>query len=190
MKKRILAHMSSQTGDTLHVAGAMILDPEIHVIVIHAGEPQTNKGLLNFYRQVTDPGYPGTDVEPDSAYTSQRVKAVYASDDRLARPLYKALSVERKSDGDIPDQVDKILAAGKVTCETTITRTAPSHSMKQIKNFGELKVFRPSQLKSSADNSSGFCLSQMAHTHIWALLATQPRLSQERSKQPRVQKTT
>jgi hypothetical protein len=93
-KMRILAHMSSQTGDTLHVAGAMILDSQIHVIVVHAGEPWTNKGLLNFYRQVTDPGYPGADVEPDIAYTNQRVKAVYASNKEVARLLYQALSVK------------------------------------------------------------------------------------------------
>jgi hypothetical protein len=147
IEKRVLAHMSSQTGDTLHVAGAMVLDPEIHVIVIHAGEPQTNKGLLNFYRQVTDLRYPDADVEPNSAYTNQRVKAVYASSKESARLLYKALSVRDTWEKRIEKEFGKILTAGSLTYETRNIGTESPPLTKKIGDFVDFKVHKLSSVK-------------------------------------------
>jgi len=137
MDSRILAHKSSQTGDTLHVAGALAFDARIHVIVVHAGDSQTTKELLKFYRQVTDPAYPHTDIEPDSAYTNQRVKAVYASTEKAAKALYDALSTAA-SDTDVQAKFTGILDLGDLSYETK-DGTAPPAS-KQIENFTEFKV--------------------------------------------------
>lgn len=98
MDRLILAHKSSQTGNTLHVAGVLTFDPRIHVIVVHAGNLRTTEDLLNFYRQATDPAYPGAAIKLGSAFINQRLKTVYASTETAAHALYYVLSSTSATD--------------------------------------------------------------------------------------------
>jgi len=139
MSRLILAHKSSQTGDTLHVAGALAFDPQIHVVVVHAGGLLTTEDLLNFYRQATDLAYPGAAIKPDSAYTNQRVKAVYASTEEAAQALYDALSPASASDENIQAKFTNILAAGDLFYEPTKIGTAPPPP-KKINTFDEFRA--------------------------------------------------
>lgn len=79
-----IAHRSSQTADTLNVAGTLALYPNVDVIVVHVGALGTTEGLLNIYRQATDPSYPKAAISPVSAATNKRVKVVYASNEAVA----------------------------------------------------------------------------------------------------------
>jgi hypothetical protein len=141
MDRLILTQKSSQTGDTLHVAGALAFDPLIYVIVVHAGEVLTIEGLLNFYRQATDPTYPGAAIKPDSAYTNQRVKAIYASTEAAAKALYGVLSPASAADATIKAKFNEILAVGNLFCLMPRIGTAPPPPIaKQIKSFDDFKV--------------------------------------------------
>lgn len=129
-QKYLIAHRSSQTGDTLHVAANLALDPLIDVIVVHVGAVGTTEGLLNFYRQATDPRYPEAAISPDSATTNKRVKVVYASNEVVADTLYTALSWVKAEDESVETALTEILGLGTLSSQTA----------KEIQNFAEFKV--------------------------------------------------
>ncbi|KAF2802048.1 uncharacterized protein BDZ99DRAFT_469094, partial [Mytilinidion resinicola] len=135
----LIAHRSSQTGDTLHIAAALALYDFVDVIVVHVGAIGTTEGLLNFYRQATDPTYPGAAISPNSPATNKRVKVVYASNEAAAEALYTTLSWIKASDTTVQDYFPKILAAGDLSSETSKVGTTPA-VLKQIKPFDEFKA--------------------------------------------------
>ena len=137
--RQLIAHRSSHTGDTLHVAGALALDSSIDVIVVHVGSIGTTEGLLNFYRQATDPTYPDAAISPESAATNKRVKVIYALNEDVAKALYKALSSVEASDVSVKTEFPEILSRGSLLSETPRVGVMPA-ALKQIQDFAEFKV--------------------------------------------------
>ena len=138
-----IAHRSSQTGDTLHVAGTLALYSNVDVLVVHVGPVGTTEGLLNFYRQATDPKYPGAAISPDSAAINERVKVVYASKEAVAETLYTTLSKITASDASVQTVFSEILShgisRGILSSETPKVGATPA-ALKEIQSFAEFKV--------------------------------------------------
>ena len=137
--RHLLAHKSSQTGDTLHVAGTLALYPFVDVMVVHVGAIGTTEGLLNFYRQATDPLYPGAAISPDSAAINKRVKVVYAENEAVAEKLYKELSWIKASDASVETALPGVLCHGNLSSETRKVGATPA-ALKKIQNFAAFKV--------------------------------------------------
>ena len=137
--RHLIAQKSSQTGDTVHVAGTLALYPLVDVIVVHVGAVGTTEGLLNFYRQATDQTYPREAISPDSATTNLRVKVVYASNEAVAGELYETLSYIKASDASVKDNFLKILALGTLSSEIPKFGSTPA-ALKQITDFDNFKV--------------------------------------------------
>ena len=93
---------------------------------------------MNFYRQATDPKYPGAAISPDSAAINERVKVVYASNEAVAQTLYKTLSSEA-SDALVQIDLPQILRNDILSSETSRVGVTPA-TPKQIHNCAEFKV--------------------------------------------------
>ena len=134
-QRKIIAHRSSQTGDTLHVAGTLALYAEVDVIVIHVGDIGTTEGLLNLYRQATDSTHPGAAIGPDSAANNDRVKVVYASDKGLAQKVYEAFTSAYR----IKTAFAGIQAHKHLSSETPEAGAMPAE-LKRINSFVDFEV--------------------------------------------------
>ena len=88
----LIPHLSSSTGDTIHVAAALVLYDRLDVIVVHSGEVHACDELLNFYRRVTK--------------TDKRVKVVYTVDEETA---YKTSTLLTNPKRDIEVALAKLL---------------------------------------------------------------------------------
>ena len=94
---------------------------------------------MNFYRQATDPTYPGAAISPDSAAINKRVKVVYASNEAVAEALYTTLSWIKASDASVQTDLPEILGLGILSSETPKVGATPA-ALKQIQSFAEFKV--------------------------------------------------
>ena len=74
----LIPHLSSATGDTIHVAAALVLYDRLDVVVVHHGTLGSCESLLEFYR--------------GAAKSTKRVKVVYTVDEKTSFTISSALT--------------------------------------------------------------------------------------------------
>jgi hypothetical protein len=115
----LIPHLSSATGDTIHVAAALVLYERLDVIVVHHGAVGSCEGLLNFYRNIIKQNEFGIikpnkpDIikpnKPDVFKPTKRVKVVYTEDEKTAYTISTALTNAKR---DIEASLARLLDGG------------------------------------------------------------------------------
>lgn len=80
---------------------------------------------MKFYRQVTDPSYPGAAIGADSATTNKRVKVVHTQNQAVADEFYNTF-IHIEEDGQLPEVMNAYMPKGETIAYTKqINRMKP-----------------------------------------------------------------